>query len=172
MMWNYLRTRRRRLIKNVVMCDLDSTICNTYHRSHLAPKDKINGDWLEFSMACQGDGPIEGVIKTVKLLYPTNRIAICSGRDISALDKTITWLAESEVPYDEIYLCDYSVDKTITNWQYKVQQIADMRSRGYNPVLFIEDFPFTAQEIEKVGVPVLCVNPRYEGSDNIHSTWF
>lgn len=151
------------------MFDLDSTLASTIDRGHLAPRDRINGDWAEFSNECLNDKPIEGTVKLARMLYRTHRIVVCSGRDIRALHKTQIWLAKYEVPYDELYLCDYS-QEYVSNGIYKAKHVQKLRERGYNPVLFVEDWPASAECIEAVGVDVLCINPRYESNELTHDT--
>lgn len=52
------------------------------------------------------------------------------------------------------------------NGVLKVDYINSLRERGFDPVLFYEDWPEAARMIqEKTGVPVLGINPFYEEDD-------
>jgi uncharacterized HAD superfamily protein len=151
-----------RNLPTVVISDLDSTLCNTAHRHELANECLMTGNWDEYSKQCLDDEPIIGSITTLRLLYPYHRIHLCTGRSIVARDNTEKWLADFEVPYDELIMFDKSRWETKpSNGLLKAQYIQDLRSRGYQVVLFLEDWHETAEAIEAVGVPVMCVNPRY-----------
>lgn len=146
-----------------VMVDLDSTVANIEHRVKLAPDDYNNGDWIPFALASYNDKPIEGTIRLINLLFPSNRIVICSGRSHVALEMTVEWLDRYGVPFDEMFLHNHSVAE-MANGDYKVIHVRAQRARGFEVVLFLEDWGPTAQRIEEEGVPVLCVNPRYPGA--------
>jgi hypothetical protein len=154
-----------------VMVDLDSTLCDTSLRRHLAPEDKIKGSWEKFSNACMTDDPVPGVVEVVRLLYPSNRIVICSGRNHTAYEATKMWLEIENVPYDELLLCNY-LETPLTNGEYKVMHIERQRQLGYVPVLFLEDWPASATAIERAGVPVLVVNPNWEGYFTEHDVGY
>lgn len=150
-------------LPTVVISDLDSTLCLTEQRHALANESLMSGDWDKYSLECINDDVNYGTLATLRLLYPHHQIHLVSGRSEVARDNTEAWLRDFEVKYDALKLFDYKRwGHTATNWDIKVDYIENLRSLGYAPVLFLEDWPPTAEAIEKVGVPVLCVNPRYK----------
>lgn len=153
----------RRNLPTIVMSDLDSTLFNTEHRHYMADECLMSGDWDEYSRASVDDDLIVGTAATLRLLYPMHQIHLVSGRSEAARDVTEIVLGQFQVPYDKLVMYDRSLwHEKPTNGALKVSYIEDMRNLGYQVVLFLEDWSETAEAIEDVGVPVLCVNPRYK----------
>jgi len=118
--------------------------------------------WLEYSLACADDEPIEGAVALVRLLY---RQAVVrqygvSGRNESARPQTEEWLKRHQVPLDKVFLRED--DDYTKNGPYKAKVITGLRESGVEVVLFVEDWQETADEIrELTGVPVLVVKGLY-----------
>src|SRR5215469_1058342 len=155
-------TERQRRMTEVVLFDLDSTIADTYHRQWMVPEIKAgNGPtWDDYSMACSDDKPIEGVISMLRMLSDAGKlIFIVTGRSDAARDLTQEWLKQNHVPWDAL-LMRKAGDRT-PNGTYKRAAIKKIEDAGYEPVLFVEDYPAVADEIRATGLPVLLVNPGY-----------
>lgn len=149
---------------DIVLSDLDSTVCDVSHREHLAPADKADTqNWIPYSKACSEDTPIAGVVQTLQLLSKSYPIFMVSGRNVEATIETFSWLTEHSVPFTSLHL--HSEDDLRHNGEYKVAYIEELRAMGYNPILMLEDSPTVSRMIEAAGVPVLRVAPPYV--DNI-----
>ena len=71
--------------------DLDGTLADGTHRVHLIQQEPKQ--WDEYFEACDGDRPIESVIKIANSLHDTSAdIWIYSGRSDQVRKKTVTWL--------------------------------------------------------------------------------
>lgn len=150
-------------LPTIVMSDLDSTLFDTQHRHHMADECLMTGNWDEYSKASVDDDLIVGTAATLRLLYPVHQIHLVSGRSEVAREVTESILGQFGVPYDKLVMYDRSLwPEKPTNGALKVHYIQTMRNLGYQVVLFLEDWSETAEAIEAVGVPVLCVNPRYK----------
>lgn len=109
------------------------------------------------------DVPISGTVTLARLLWPTNRICIVSGRSARAEDLTRAWLAQHDVPVDRLFLRPDGVD--IPNGEWKVSCLRQLREEGVRVRLFVEDWGKTAAHIrEQTSIPVLGVNPFDPGS--------
>jgi hypothetical protein len=161
--WRYRGESRlwlRRSIRTVVLSDLDSTIAHTQHRWHLAPSVDPTSDWDKYAAACMGDSPVLGVVTALRLFSQHHLVHIVSGRTATAQVLTERWLDVYRVPYDALAL--RAVGDYRANADIKVAYIEDLRSRGFDPVLFYEDHPDVVREIqERANVPVVGVNPFY-----------
>jgi hypothetical protein len=149
--------------RRTVCWDLDSTLADTRHRQHMVPLIKAGkGTWLEYSMACADDEPIEGAVALVRFLHD---LGVCqfgvSGRNASAEHATRDWLKRYQVPLDDVFLRpdgDYT-----ENGLFKIRVLGQLRDRGFDVVLFIDDWQETADIIQAVTpVPVLVVKGVYE----------
>ena len=85
----------------VVIFDLDNTLFDETHRSHLREAEQ----WENYFDLCHLDAPIEHVIQlTHDYKQKGYEIWIMSGRSENVLDKTIQSLENHKVAYDNIKL--------------------------------------------------------------------
>lgn len=151
--------------RSVVLWDLDSTLCSTWHRQHMIPAIKAGeATWDQYALLCADDEPIEGAVALARLLAPHYRQFAVSGRSGLAATLTSDWVLKHQIPLDQVILRPYG-DFT-ENSLLKVKAIGRLRGEGYDVRLFIEDWPPVAQLIrDQTGVPVLVVNPCYPEPD-------
>lgn len=167
-----------------VISDLDSTLRNTKQRHHLAPKkgakaqgdgvlDHVHADWLDYAMACAEDVPMMGPIMVLRMARAHGHaIHIVSGCSEEARSLTEAWLYKHDVPFDTLRM--HSAHDVTNNAEYKIQHVHYLQERGFEPILFLEDWPSVARQIEReTGVPVLLVNPDYEDTPmgEFEKTW-
>lgn len=146
----------------IVLSDLDSTLCNTDHRSHLATGSTSHEDWVAYSKACVDDPVIEPVARTLHAFARLYPVGFVSGRNVEAIDETYRWLTQQAAfsniwgvrlrqPTDEMH-----------NGLYKVKYIQHLQARGIMPIVMFEDHLGVAEMIEgETGVPVVRVTPPY-----------
>jgi ribonuclease J len=149
--------------RGIVCVDLDSTLCDTSHRHHLVlPGDeRPNTDWVAYSLACSDDAPIPGTCRLLHLLSAHYRIVVVSSRDEQARTLTEAWLAEHDLPFDELILG--GVDGAPGGLaEFKVHHVGALLSRGENVALVIDDMPGLPAAMAPLGVPVLTVRPPYD----------
>jgi ribonuclease J len=149
--------------RGTVCVDLDSTLCDTSHRHHLVlPGDeRVNTNWVAYSLACADDAPIPGTCRLVRILSAYYRIVLVSSRDEQARSLTEAWLAAHDVPFDELILG--GVDGAPAGLaDFKVHHVAALLERGENVALVIDDMPGLPAAMAPLGVPVLTVRPPYD----------
>lgn len=150
--------------QSVILVDLDSTVADTRHRSHLTPHNDPTATWDSYSMHCDGDAPIQGTVALLRLLVARHRIAIVSGRSFEAVDLTMDWLSQHRVPWDVMRL-RYQ-DDCEDPLEYKRSVLQELENQDI--VLALEDWPAVAQMWEDNGIPTVCVNPRYHEDPNAY----
>jgi ribonuclease J len=149
--------------RGIVCVDLDSTLCDTSHRHHLVlpGEERQNTDWVAYSLACSDDAPIPGTCRLVRLLSAHYRIAIVSSRDEQSRSLTEAWLAEQDIPFDELILG--GVDGAPAGLaEFKVHHVGTLLARGEEVALLIDDMPGLPAAMAPLGVPVLTVRPPYD----------
>jgi len=154
-----------------VIFDLDSTLSDTQQRHHLSPFVDPTRTWDDYSLSAEYDAPILGTIQLVRMLIPNYELHILTGRRETAMSITKTWLAKHRVPWDVLRMRNES--DPFTNEDYKLQYLEQLIARGITPVLFVNDWPEECKVVEeKLGVPTICVNPRYDcGEDPVLVGW-
>lgn len=94
-----------------VIFDLDGTLANAEHRLHHIKNG--SRDWDLFFEACVDDTPIDNNIELCQSLYENYNVIILTGRSNVVWDKTVTWLREHDIAYDELLMRqngDYTPD--------------------------------------------------------------
>jgi len=152
----------RRSLRKVVCFDLDSTLAGTMHRQHMVPEIKAGrATWDDYAAACRNDMPVEGSVTVARMLHPHHLVHIVSGRSESAYRETESWLRLHAVPYDSLLLRPAAFPVEDSD-RFKVQYVQALRSNGFQPELFLDDWKPTAEYIAReTGLPVLGVNPFY-----------
>ena len=121
-----------------VIFDLDSTLCHTQHRWHLAPSADSAKTWDAYAAACAGDSPLPGTLARMNLDWKHHQVHVCSGRSGSALERTEDWL------FDHGAVCDFirlrAADDFRPNEVIKVDYVREVRRSGVEVVLFYEDW--------------------------------
>lgn len=148
-------------VKDIVIYDLDSTLCDTLHRQHMTPFVDRSYTWEQYSMACAADGVIKGTAARMRLDYPQFEVHVVSGRNECAMELTCQWLQENVGDcVDRVVLRPDG--SHMPNAEFKIKHIRTLQNAGRNVVLAYEDWPEVAKLImARTGVPVLCVNPMY-----------
>jgi hypothetical protein len=93
-------------MKNIIICDIDGTLCTDEHRNHLLA-DPNNRRWDEYFDLCHLDPPVQAVIEVLRAFdsCPAPRpyeIHLMTARVDTVAVKTLNWLLENHVPYDTI----------------------------------------------------------------------
>jgi phosphoglycolate phosphatase-like HAD superfamily hydrolase len=152
---------------DVVLTDLDSTLCNTEHRAHLAVAgNPRHEDWIEYSKACVNDEPIPGTLAALKILSKTYPIFAVSGRNVEAIQETLEWFERIDLEVAFTRLRRASDDQH--NGRYKAAFVRTLRAQGFNPILMFEDHVGVAKLVEAEGVPVVTVKPWYDDTVGVN----
>lgn len=119
----------------VVVFDIDGTIADIEHRRHFVQKP--NRDWRSFERNIYNDKPKEAVVRLLRMLHPTNRIVLSSGRHEGQRFGTESWLQNHHIPWDNLYMRkekDYRADNIV-----KLELLAQMNADGYDPWIVFDD---------------------------------
>jgi hypothetical protein len=102
-------------MKNIIICDIDGTLCTDDHRNHLLA-DPNNRRWDEYFDLCHLDPPVDAVIKVLQTFncanpydlpgQPDYEIHLMTARGDTVKQKTLDWLERHNVPYDSIIFRD------------------------------------------------------------------
>lgn len=144
----------------IVLSDLDSTLCNTEQRAHLATGSTSHADWVAYSKACSADRVIAGVAETLRALQEHYPLFFVSGRNVEALTETKIWLRRHHLGADNVRL--RHAEDLMHNGEYKVAHVRSLQAAGFKPIVMFEDHVGVADMIEEqTGVPVVRVIPPY-----------
>lgn len=83
-------------MRNLVLFDLDGTLCGIEHRLHFITNGKK--DWEGFFKACVDDVPRPDIIKVFKAMKAAgHEVWIVSGRSSQVQEETIEWLKRYDI---------------------------------------------------------------------------
>jgi phosphoglycolate phosphatase-like HAD superfamily hydrolase len=143
--------------KPVYLFDLDGTLSNGDHRLHHI--QKTPKDWTSYFAACGDDEPIPHMIRLYKHLQFHAQILIVSGRSDEVRDLTMGWLVKHlplPGPFNDEVLMrkagDHRPDDVI-----KIEMLAEIRARGFDPIMAFDDRTRVVQAWRKAGVPCMQV---------------
>lgn len=154
------------MITKTVIVDLDGTVADTSHRSHMVNKEGAT-DWVAYSMECAEDKPIVGVIELLNLLPIGDRIVLLTGRAEQARKLTERWLRMNRVRYDDLIM--RGAGNLTPNVQYKLDKAAKLRKEGSRLALVIDDYPAAIAAFQSIGVPGLLVAHNGKGFARVGS---
>jgi phosphoglycolate phosphatase-like HAD superfamily hydrolase len=141
-----------------VVFDLDGTLANTDHRSHLV--DRANGkpDWRAFYAACDMDEPHEHVMDVLGALVGAGHdVEIWSGRSDEVRDKTEAWLLSHGLDSYQLRMRkegDYTPDDIL-----KRAWLDECIAADRKPDLFFDDRSKVVAMWRGAGIPCFQVAP-------------
>ena len=159
-----------------IILDLDGTLCDHSHRSHLipAPGNKFADEmWELFHRACDGDKPywpIACMIDSYRTNNPHSDLIISTGRSESARVKTEEWLRKKFAFGYEALLMRPIGSKESASFM-KPKMVQEFYGADYNPsnLLVIDNDPRVIRAWNARGANTILVN--FDGSipfDTIH----
>jgi hypothetical protein len=152
---------------SVAVFDLDGTIADDLHRSHLLAKTPK--DWDGYFDRCGEDEPVEWAIDLfLQLLSRGMGASIWTGRPERLRGKTEVWLYEHAKVRPNTYIMRMRPDGDYRH--AAVLKHEWLRGMPLKPVLAVEDSPNVVEMFRSNGVPVLEVERRYDLQPR-HSTW-
>jgi hypothetical protein len=150
----------RGYLRTAVGFDLDSTLADTRHRWRLSPAADPESTWDRYCAARAGDRPIPGTVAALRAHYLYHQIHLFSGSEASSEGVTRQWLDRHRIPFDS--LRQRMPGDRRSNAEIKIAYIRELHASGTEMILYYEDHPDVARDIEaETDVPVLVVNPCY-----------
>ncbi len=140
-----------------IIVDIDGTIANNHHRSHLV--EGRPRDWVKFFDLMDKDTPIYPIVRVTNDLHSTGtQVLLVTGRPSNYREKTEGWLATHFVHWDRLWMRaagDFRPDHVVKRELY--EQILE---KGFKPTLVIDDRPSVIDMWLSVGLPVLQVRVK------------
>lgn len=158
----------------LVTCDLDSTLCDTGHRQKMIDREK-GTDWAQYSLQCDEDGPVKGIVKVLQLLAMNKSILIVglSARMAVAEEKTLAWMHRHGVPIEQVFLDTGEVKDYHPGWTHADYKLARLRQveeiLGAKVALHFDDYAEVADLFNREGVPTVCVRTPQEIEEILQS---
>lgn len=98
-------------MKNIIICDIDGTLCTDEHRNHILHEgERDAAAWEKYFSLCHLDPPVEAVIKVLQAfgvfsyenMVLSYEIHLMTARNKSTEDQTLDWLRRHKVPFNSV----------------------------------------------------------------------
>ncbi len=140
-----------------VVFDIDGVLSDAARRQHFI--DSERKDWESFFDACGDDPLIEEVACLLSLLDPSLVVVLLTGRPLRVQPQTLAWLERHELRWDLLVMRDHG-DYTASR-QFKRETVTELRRRGFELRLALEDNRPNLEMFRAEGVPCLYIHSGY-----------
>jgi phosphoglycolate phosphatase-like HAD superfamily hydrolase len=137
---------------DVIICDLDGTLCDIGHRLHLAKEKK----WDEFHALLENDGIHEDVAHVIMGMPLHMKIIALTGRTEKYRDLTNKWLDKNEIVFDELIMRpddDFTADH-ILKPRMLAEYFGSMEELKAHVIVILEDRDRVISAWRALNVPV------------------
>lgn len=137
---------------DVIVVDLDGTLCDIEHRKHFVENQGQKKDWKGFFEAMENDKVNTPVLKTSQAMVSKSVLTVlCSGRPDNYRKLTEEWLNGYDIGYVGLYMrhrSDFRPDNTVK------EQILDFELLPrYNILYVLDDRDQVVQMWRRRGIP-------------------
>ncbi len=140
-----------------VVVDIDGDLSDAVSRQHYIEYPRR--DWRAFFDACGEDPVIEEIKILLDLLDPALRVILLTGRPARVHPLTEAWLERYGIRWDALLMRDggdYSQAR-----EFKEEAVADLRRRGFDLRLAIEDDRRNVEMFRASGLPCVYIHSGY-----------
>ncbi len=141
-----------------IVFDIDGVLSDATGRQHFLDGPGPR-DWKGFFDACDQDPLIEETARLTELIDPAVTVVLLTGRPLRVQMKTLDWLARHPLRWDLPVMRpsgDYSAAL-----EFKRLTVADLRERGFDPRLAVEDDLRNRDMLREEGVPCIYIDSGY-----------
>lgn len=141
----------------IYVFDIDGTIANNEHRSHLLPSGDLHltSSWKDYNKACSGDSPIIPMINMMNTLAELSPVYIMTSRSDEVEWRTLQWLQDNEVEYDSIYMRSRHDNRK--DYKIKEEWLNKISGGDKSNVVIFEDNPQVIKHLRSCGYTVMAV---------------
>lgn len=141
----------------IYVFDIDGTIANNEHRSHLLPSSDLHltSGWKDYNKACSGDSPIIPMINMMNTLAELSTVYIMTSRSDEVEWMTLEWLQYNDIEYDSIYMRGRHDNRK--DYKIKEEWLNEISDGDKSNVVIFEDNPQVIKHLRSCGYTVMAV---------------
>jgi hypothetical protein len=140
-----------------VVFDLDGVLSDAAARQHYLKGPRP--DWEAFFSASGDDPLIDEVATLLGLLSGDLAIVLLTARPARTAELTVGWLARHELRWDLLVMrCNHDYRPARL---FKQEAVGDMRARGFDVKLCVEDDLRNVEMFRAEGIPALYIHSGY-----------
>lgn len=141
-----------------VIVDVDGVIADGEHRQHFLRNGRR--DWKNFFANAFGDTPIEGSVELTHQFDPALVVVLLSARPHDLHEMTVGWVTDHDYRWDLLVMRHHR-DVGISSPEFKRRSVGELRERGFEPRLALDDDVRNIDMFRSEDVPALYVHSGY-----------
>lgn len=141
-----------------VLVDVDGVIANGWHRQHFLQDG--NRDWKNFFANAFGDAPIDGSIALTQQFHSDTAVVLLTARPHDLHTITVEWIREHGHRWDLLIMRDRN-DGRLSSPRFKQRSVQELRERGFEPQLAIDDDQRNIDMFRSEAIPSLYLHSGY-----------
>ena len=141
-----------------VLVDVDGVIANGWHRQHFLQDGKK--DWKNFFANAFGDTPIDGSVALTRQFAADTAVVLLTARPHNLHAVTVDWVNEHGHRWDLLIMRARS-DGGLASPKFKQRSVRELREKGFEPQLAIDDDQRNITMFRDEGVPALYLHSGY-----------
>jgi len=139
----------------VVIFDIDGVLADAAGRQHFLDW----GDWRSFFDAVGADPVINEIERLLELLDSSLLIVLVTGRPRRIQDQTLAWLERFAIRWDLLVMREHGDYSGVDSFKRDV--LRDLRDRGFDVQLALDDDPKNHAMYVSEGVPCIYIHSGY-----------
>jgi len=141
-----------------VLVDVDGVLADGWHRQHFLQQAKP--DWKNFFANAFGDTPIDGSVALTQTFEPSTAVILLTARPHNLHEITVEWIQEHGYRWDALIMRARS-DGGISSPKFKQRSVEELRTRGFTPLLAIDDDQRNIDMFRSQAIPSLYLHSGY-----------
>jgi len=141
-----------------VLVDVDGVIADGWHRQHFLQNG--NRNWKDFFAAADGDTPIDGSHALTHQFDAETAVVLLTARPHNLHSITVDWVRQHGYRWD-LLIMRHRSDGGLSSPQFKQRSVRELRDRGFEPRLAIDDDQRNVDMFRGEGIPSLYLHSGY-----------
>lgn len=140
-----------------VVFDIDGVLSDAAGRQHFIEQGRRN--WSAFFEACGEDPVISEIQRLLELLKEELAVVLLTGRPLRVRPQTLAWLERYRLRWDLLVMRERGDYSQVTDFKREV--VGQLRAKGLDLLLAVEDDPSNHAMFVDEGVPSLYIHSGY-----------
>ena len=141
-----------------VLVDVDGVIADGWHRQHFLQNGQK--DWKSFFAHAFGDTPIDGSVALTQQFDSDTVVVLLTARPHNLHTITVDWAREHGHRWDLLIMRHHS-DGGLSSPSFKQRSVHQLRERGFEPQLAIDDDQRNVDMFRGETIPSLYLHSGY-----------
>ena len=141
-----------------MLVDVDGVIADGWHRQHFLQNGQR--DWKNFFANAFGDTPIDGSVALTRQFDADTTVVLLTARPHNLHTITVDWVREHGHRWD-LLIMRHRSDGGLSSPKFKQRSVTELRERGFDPQLAIDDDQRNIDMFRGEAIPSLYLHSGY-----------